>query len=63
MIENGYIPKLAEDVKFYQERNNKSCKEYRSWANEAVQKLLVAKVVEKISKEELLCINPLSVQL
>ena len=31
------------------------------WANEAVQKLLVAKIVEKVSKEELVCINPLSV--
>ena len=60
-IENGYIPKLAEDVKFYQERNNKSYKEHRLWANEAVQKLLVGKIVEKVSKEELVCINPLSV--
>ena len=60
VIENGYIPKLAEEVKFYQERNNKSYKEHRLWANEDVQKLLVGKIVEKVNKEELVCINPLS---
>jgi hypothetical protein len=52
---------LAEDVEFYQEKNNRSYKEHRLWANEAVQKLLVGKIVEKVSKEELVCINPLSV--
>ena len=61
VIENGYIPKLSEDVHFYEEKNNKSYREYRTWANEAVQKLLVANIVEKVSREELTCINPLSV--
>ena len=61
VIENGYIPKLSEDVQFYEEKNNKSYREYRRWANEAVQKLLVANIVEKVAKEELVYINPLSV--
>ena len=42
VIENGYIPKLSKDVKFYEEKNNKSYREYRTWANEAMQKLLIA---------------------
>ena len=28
VIENGYIPKLSEDIDFYEEKNNKSYKEY-----------------------------------
>ena len=29
VIEHGYIPKLAEDIDFYQEKNNKSYREHR----------------------------------
>ena len=36
-------------------------REYRDWANEAVRKLLAANIVRKVSKEELTCVNPLSV--
>ena len=41
--------------------NNKSYKENSSWAYEAVQKLLLGKIVRKVSREELMCINLLSV--
>ena len=59
VIRNGYILDLLENIGFYEERNNKSYREYKGWANESVQKLLSAKIVRKVSKEELTCVNPL----
>ena len=61
VIRNGYILDLLENIGFYEQRNNKSYREYKGWANKSVQKLLSAKIVRKVSKEELTCVNPLSV--
>ena len=56
-----YIPQLQCNPEKYCERNNKSYKEERVWANEAVFKLQRAKIVVETSREILWCINPLTV--
>ena len=45
----------------YQEPNNKSCLTEAEFAEEEVIKLINKKVVREVSKDEVLCINPLSV--
>ena len=61
VIRNGYIPYLLENIELYEEGNNKSFREHKGWANEAVEKLLSANIIKKVSKEELTCVNPLLV--
>ena len=61
VILSGYIPQLQCNPEKYRERNNKSYKDERVWANEAVFKLQRAKIVVETSRESLWCINPLTV--
>ena len=61
VILNGYVPQLQSNPERYQERNNKSYREERVWANKAVYKLQRAKIVVETRKESLWCINPLTV--
>ena len=61
VIENGYVPQLWDNPEKYEEENNKSYKNEKDWANDAVRKLKEAKLVKEVRKEELWCINPLTV--
>ena len=61
VIRNGYIPSLSSLPQKYEEPNNRSYVENKVWANEAVSKLLKSGVIEKVSKSQLVCVNPLSV--
>ena len=45
IVENGYIPQMWDNPQNYEERNNGSYRDERVWANEAVIKLLRAKLV------------------
>ena len=42
VIRNGYIPSFSEMPPRYRELNNKSYKENKCWANEAVAKIVAA---------------------
>ena len=61
VIQNGYIPKLGAMPRFYAEKNNKSYRDHADFANDAVMKLLGIGVVAEVSRNELRCINPLTV--
>ena len=61
MIRNGYIPEFSSDPGCYAEPNNKSFGAHLQWGMEAVSKLVSANIVRKVRKEDLTCINPLSV--
>ena len=61
VIREGYIPKLDEMPNKYIEPNNKSYNLNRDWENLAVKKLVRAGIAVQVSKEQLACINPLSV--
>ena len=45
----------------YQEKNNKSFINNKIFATEEVEKLLKRKVIEEVKREEVACINPMSV--
>ncbi len=61
VILNGYVPQMQREPERYKEGNNKSYKDERVWANEAVYKLQRAKIVRETKLEELWCVNPLTV--
>ena len=61
VILNGYVPQMQREPERYKEGNNKSYKDERAWANEAVYKLQRAKIVRETKLEELWCVNPLTV--
>ena len=61
VIKNGYVPQMRCNPERYRERNNKSYMDERAWANEAVFKLQKVKIVTETSREDLWCINPLTV--
>ena len=61
VIRNGYIPEFSSDPGCYSEPNNKLFSAHAQWGMEAVAKLVKAKIVRKVRKEDLTCINPLSV--
>ena len=45
----------------YEEPNNKSYVREKEWTNKAVEKLKEARLVEEIGREDLWCVNPLTV--
>ena len=49
VILNGYVPQMQRNPERYRERNNKSYREELVWANEAVSKLLGAKIIAETS--------------
>ena len=49
-----------EDLK-YEEKNNKSYKKHKEFANEAVAKMEAIKVVKKVDKQQCRFISPLTV--
>ena len=59
VIENGYVPQIWENLQEYEEKNNGSYREEKSWANEAMSKLVRAKLVREVDRRSLVCINPL----
>ena len=61
VIRNGYIPEFSSDPGCYGEPNNESFSAHAQWGMEAVVQLVKAKIVRKVRKEDLTCINPLSV--
>ena len=61
VIRNGYIPEFISDPGCYSEPNNKSFSAHAQWGMEAVAKLVKAKIVRKVRREDLTCVNPLSV--
>ena len=61
VVENGYVPQMWENPQEYEEKNNGSYREEKSWANEAVSKLVRAKLVREADRRSLVCVNPLTV--
>ena len=61
VILNSYVTQMQTGPQRYKESNNKSYKDKRAWANEAVYKLQRTKIVRDTSLEELWCVNPLTV--
>ena len=61
MVKNGYVPQLWENPDRYEEPNNKSYVREKEWAKVAVEKLKEARLVEEIGREDLWCVNPLTV--
>ena len=57
VIRNGYIPEFSSDSGCYSE----SFSAHAQWGMEAVVKLVKAKIVRKVRKEDLTSINPLLV--
>ena len=58
---NGYVLHMWQNPAKYEERNNKSYRVEREWANDAVLKLLEANLIREVDKSELWCVNPLTV--
>ena len=58
---NGYVLQMWQNRAKYEERNNKSYRVEREWANDAVFKLLEASLIREVDKSELWCVNPLTV--
>ena len=48
VIENGHVPQLWDNPEKYEEENNKSYKNERDWANNAVRKLREAKLLREV---------------
>ena len=61
VIRNSYIPEFSSEPGCYIEPNNKSFATHLQWGMKAISKLVSAKIVRKVRKEDLTCINPLSV--
>ena len=61
VVENGYVPQMWENPQEYKEKNNGSYREEKVWANEAVMKLWRVKLVWKVDRSRLCCVNPLMV--
>ena len=61
VVENGYVPQMWENPQEYEEKNNGSYREERIWANEAVGKLVRARLVREVDRRSLVCVNPLTV--
>ena len=61
VVKNGYVPQLWGNPEWYEEPNNKSYVKEREWAKVAVEKLREARLVVEIGREELWCVNPLTV--
>ena len=55
MVENGYVPQMWENLHEYEEKNNGSYQEEKSSANEAVFKLVRAKLVKEVDRRSLVC--------
>ena len=47
VVENGYVPQMWENPQEYEEKNNGSYREEKSWANEAVASLVRARLVRE----------------
>ena len=61
VVENRYVPQMWENPQEYEEKNNGSYQEEKSWANEAVCKFVRAKLVREVDRQSLVCVNPLTV--
>ena len=61
VVENGYVPQMWENPQGYEEKNNGSYRDEKSWANEAVASLDRAKLIREVDRRSLVCVNPLTV--
>ena len=61
MVKNGYVPQLWENPERYEEPNNKPYEREKKWVKVAVEKLKEARLVEETGREDLWCVNPLTV--
>ena len=61
VVKNGYVPQLWENPERYEEPNNKSYEREKEWVKVAVEKLKEARLVEETGREDLWCVNPLTV--
>ena len=61
VIEKGFKLDLEREPERYEEKNNKNFMKEEEFGNEAVLKLLQANVLKEVKKEEVWCVNPLSV--
>ena len=61
VVRNRNVPQLRENPERYEEPSNKSYIRGKEWAKVAVEKLRKARLVVEIGREELWCVNPLTV--
>ena len=61
VVENGYVPQMWENPQEYEEKNNGSYREEKSWANKVVVELVRARLVREVDRRSLVCVNPLTV--
>ena len=61
VINDGFKLNIKEMPGSYSEKNNKSFEKEKDFAVEAIEKLVKMKVLKEVAKEEVSCINPLTV--
>ena len=61
VIKDGFKLNMAEMPGDYEERNNKSFREHEAFAVEEVEKMVKSKILREVSREEVKCVNPLTV--
>ena len=61
VIKDGFKLNMKEMPGSYSEKNNKSFDKEQEFAVEAIEKLVKMKVLKEVSKEEVSCVNPLTV--
>ena len=63
VIQEGFKLSLRSTPSAYEEKNNRSFAEYQEFAVEAVLKLLHLDILKEVRRDEVTCINPLTVAL
>jgi len=61
VIKEGFRLNMKEFPGFYEEKNNQSFEKEKVFRVEAIKKLVKMKVLKEVSKEEVSCVNPLTV--
>ena len=61
VIKEGFRLNIKEVPGFYEEKNNQSFEREKVFGVEAIKKLVKMKVLKEVSKEEVSCVNPLTV--
>ena len=61
VIKEGFKLNMKEVPGAYEEKNNKSFEKDEKFAKEAIMKLVKMKVLKEVKREEVSCVNPLTV--
>ena len=61
VIKDGYKLNMKEIPEAYSEPNNESYRDNRDWVNSVVDNLVNVGIVSEVTKDDLVCISPLSV--